>query len=234
MQYDFFHVEGVADLVGSLLRSEPSAICVQAARSVWEAALAENDGRPLRALRFIANTSTSLYRAALDHLPTETFESAVRATPITGDEAALLHGLPHRLVRPALVSLVERMEHEKRSVRDIEHLLETLGDDDLDLLLRFGAHGFSQGYAAARRVWSLSPEAALASVLKATSAGASTAQVWFETAPSAQIPSLLPTLQKLGRSTPSWCAAWLARVLPRAGRAAPAVFALLRSLESTS
>ena len=232
VQYSLFHVAGIAQLVGRLLWVEPTDVRERGAGSVWDAALVESGGDPLHALRHIAHASLDLYRIVLDHLPAEAFESALSAKlSIVEDDGQLLRGLPARLVRPALAALVDRMERDGRPVSDIEQVLDALDENDLDLLLRFGAQGFSQGYAAARRVWSISPESAIEQARIAMRAREPTAQVWFATAPSEHFTPLLASLGKVGPPAPSWCAAWLVGVLPRAGRAAPAVFDLLRRVQ---
>lgn len=231
VQLAFLGTTGVAQTVGHLLSSEPRDVRALGARSAWDAALLASGGQPLHALGVIARTSPDVHRVVLDDLPAQAFESAFRAKhPITGDDGRLLRGLPPRLVRPALEAVVEQMERDQRPVHDIEQVLEELGNEDLDLLLRLGTHGFGQGYAAARRVWSLSPNSALEQARAAMTAGARTAQVWFDTAPAQQIPALLGALRAHKAPTPPWCAVWLANALPRAGHAAPEVFTLLRSL----
>jgi len=227
VQYGLFHTNGAADLVGRLLQGQPPEVRIQGARTVWAAALAETEGHPLYAL----NASRALHEVIVENLPVEDFAASFRKTfPVTMEEGHILKELPLRLLRPALVALVERVEHDKQPAHDIEPILETLGEEDLDLLLRFGTNGYSQGYAAARRVWSLAPDTARERLRAALASGERMAQVWFDTAPADRLDDLLGILEGLGVGAPSWSASWLAGVLPRAGHAAPAAYSILRSI----
>lgn len=231
VQYGLLHTNGAADLVGHLLQAEPLEVRVHGARTAWAAALAETERHPLYALNRTAHASRALHQVIVENLPVEDFAASFReAFPVTMEEGHILKELPLRLLRPALVALVERVERDKQPAHDIEPILETLGEEDLDLLLRFGTNGYSQGYAAARRVWSLAPDTARERLRAALASGERMAQVWFDTAPADRLDDLLGILEGLGAGAPSWSASWLAGVLPRAGRAAPAAYSILRSI----
>jgi hypothetical protein len=231
VQYGLFHTNGAAESVGRLLQAEPPEVRIQGARTAWAAALAETEGHALNALDLTAKASRALHQVIVENVPLEDFASSFRsAPPFTMDAGHILKELPLRLLRPALVALVERVERDKQPAHDLEPILETLGEEDLELLLRFGANGYSQGYAAARRVWSLAPDTARERLRAALASGERLAQVWFDTAPADRLEDLLGILGGLGVGAPSWCASWIASVLPRAGRSAPAAYSLLRSV----
>lgn len=221
----------IGKLVGDLLEKEPAEVQSQVALVVWRTALDESRQHPLHALSWIARSVPSLHRVVLAMLPAETFAAAMDAASAEfTHDGRLLHGLPRRLLRPALSALVARMERERFPTHEIEPLLEALDDEDLDLLIGFAAYGYSQGYAAARRVWALAPTTALDEAREAVTSNRRTASVWFDTAPAERLSDLLEVIKALAGAPPPWCAAWLAGAVPRAGHAAQAVFALLQSI----
>lgn len=234
VQRGLFRSSGAADLVGRLLQAEPPETRAQGARTAWSAALAEQP-HPYYALKRIADISRALHQVVLENLPGEDFAAAFRAPlRITMEEVHVLRDLPLRLLRPALVALVERVERDNQPAHELAPVLAALEEEDLDLLVRFGARGHTQGYAAAERVWSVSPESARERLCAALAADdpevRRMAQVWFDTAPTDRLDDLLGLLEGLGADAPSWCASWLAIVLPHAGRSAPAAYRLLRKL----
>ncbi|XXT23874.1 hypothetical protein WME94_20265 [Sorangium sp. So ce429] len=208
----------IGKLVGDLLEKEPAEVQSHVALVVWRTALDESRQHPLHALSWIARSVPNLHRVVLATLPAGMFAAAMDAASaeITHD-GRLLHELPRRLLRPALSSLVARMERERFPTHEIEPLLEALDEEDLDLLVGFAAYGYSQGYAAARRVWALTSEAALDEAREAVTSERRTASVWFETAPAERFSELLEIINALAGAPPPWCAAWLAGALPRAG-----------------
>ncbi|WP_437995694.1 hypothetical protein WMF26_31250 [Sorangium sp. So ce185] len=221
----------VDQLLGDVAESEPAEVRRQLSLTVWECALDEARQDPSVALAVLARVAPRLHGVVLAQLPVEVFAASIMAAPAgTMRDEQVLGRLPPRLHRPTLSALVARLEREQGPVRGIEPLLEGLGEEHLDLLVGFAAHGYSAGYAAARRVWALAPETAFDEARRAVASTRKRARVWFDTAPMERCLDLLAVLQAIQGAPPSWCAPWLAAVLPRAGHAAPAVFALLRSI----
>lgn len=223
---------GVGEVVARLLLSEPQDVREQGARTVWNAVLAQSGLNPFHALDLAARVSRALHTVIVENISVGDFAEPFRGTfQVTMDEGRVLLGLPPRLVRPALLALIDRLERDQQPAKDLEPILEALGEEDLDLLLRFGSRGYTEGYAAARRVWALAPEMANERLGQALASGDRLARVWFDTAPDDRLDDLLSALRQLEGRAPAWSTDWLAGMLPRSGRAAAAAYDLLRAIQ---
>lgn len=198
-------------------------------RSLWKAEIDALSQLAPAVLRRLQSSCPSLFDALAQHLPDEDLAHAIATLePSALDEGVWLQALPPRLMRAGLVALLARFEVLGLPAFGLGSLLARVGEEDLDLLLRFARGGHDQGYAAARQVWSIAPEVALKSAREGLSHADRLSLVWLHTAPRSECPGLLQALRASPVPWPPGTKAWLADLLPGAGAHAAEVYALLR------
>jgi hypothetical protein len=219
-----------AELVVHALASEDAISRQRGAALLWQAFLSDTEQQPLLAWRRVERSTPAVRSFVRENLAVAAFLEPWSSSTSIPEGDSGLELLPPRLMRAALRALLSQQKAGPiPPVPLLAALVESLGDEDLDLLGELGSGGFEHGYVAARKLWDLAPSVATKHAREQLASGDERAQVWFDTAPAMQHEKLLQLLQERRRELPAWCATWIVSALPRAAGVARALYAELRT-----
>lgn len=223
-----------AGITGSLLDREPREVQIRAVAALWPLLVTQGGSNPVQGLLQLGHADQKLADLVATTIPTNVFEQDLGSARLDRAIGSHLKALPQRLRRSTMIVVARQIRTSGiHGPLDFEHFLTDFGAEDTDILVEFAAERFQLGHEAAKRVWSLDPERALAESRAAlVQKEDERAGGWFLSAPRAAEQDLLDLIEAHGKRPIRWAARWLARMLPVAGKEAPRVYRLLHKVES--
>ncbi|MDI1442402.1 hypothetical protein [Polyangium sp. 6x1] len=219
---------GAGETLADIVRGEGAELHERLVIELWPYVKAHANGHPVWALLQQQSRAPRFFQTIAHHLPREMFEQDLAEAKLDMNEVEHLGSLPDDLRRMVLHAIARRIGTTPGAVpMQTEKFIDSLGLDDVNLLVQFTSDLYSVGSAAARRVFELDPVRALAEARAALEHDLKSAGIWFYAAPPKHWSVLLDMLESYGVERVSWAPRWLARKLAHAGSEAPRVFRLL-------